>query len=123
MVTAGRWQCRQPEWLLVERIFQDRLHPLIAARSLEKCPLGGRLHPLYGILGGKTHDSQATAITPLGVRFLGQYELENSRAMNGPLIFGATWTGVNLLLSVARTTFPTAPIHYAHHSARARSAL
>ncbi len=71
-VTAGWAAMRQPERLLVERILQDRLHALIAARSGEQRPLGSGFHPLDRILGGKTDDAQAAAITHLRVRFVGQ---------------------------------------------------
>src|ERR1700692_1959055 len=68
-----RWWRRKrrrcSEWLLVEGVFQNRFHALVAARSGQQCAIGGRFHPGRGVLLGESDNAPTRLITPsrLGV--------------------------------------------------------
>src|SRR5882724_4275680 len=75
-----RWWRRKrrrcAEWLLVEGVFQDRFHALIAASSGLQCTISGRFHPGRRVLLGESDDAKTRSITHLRMRLLCQDPLE-----------------------------------------------
>src|ERR1700730_4114260 len=71
-----RWWRRKrrrcSEWLLVEGVFQDRFHALIATSSGQQCTISGRFHPGRRILFGESDNTETRSVTHLRMWLLGE---------------------------------------------------
>src|SRR4030095_9236585 len=74
------------ERLLVERVFQNRFHALVAARSRFEGTIGGRFHPGRGVLFRESDDAQTRSITHLRMRLLCQDPRKELRGVRSDLL-------------------------------------
>src|SRR5262245_51747390 len=88
-VVVWRWEWlrrRRRERLAVERVLQDRLDTPVAAGSGEQSALTGGFHPCVGVCPRQPYDPQASAISHLRVRLVGEYAFHHLRRVRTDLL-------------------------------------
>src|SRR5215471_10854729 len=85
-----RWRRRKRrrcgEWLLVERVLQNRFHALVAASSRLEVTIGGRFHPGRRVLFGKPDDAQTRSVAHLRMWLLGEDPRKELRGVRSELL-------------------------------------